>query len=153
MHHAHYTQMLNNRDGMSREIKENGGVWCEEKEKKKDENLKNNDAKVSQTANKKEISAIQQCIPLIKHNNWKQQQCVSVVSIQALPTHMNCSPRSAWMVDTGMEVSPWPAHERELYVPLAVHVAPAPVKMAKEYNKYSITKARGGIEKTEWKTV
>ena len=65
--------------------------------------------------------------------------------------NMNCSPGSAWMVDVGMEVSPWLVHERD--VPLAVHVAPAPVKMAKEYNKYSITKARGGIEKTEWKTV
>ena len=47
MRHAYYTQMLNIMDGISREIKENGGVWCEVKGKKKqkDEDSENSDTK------------------------------------------------------------------------------------------------------------
>ena len=45
--HAYNAQMLNIRvrDGISREIEEDGGVCCEGKEKQKDEDSENSDAK------------------------------------------------------------------------------------------------------------
>ena len=61
---------------------------------------------------------------------------------------MSCSPGVDWMVDTGMEVNPWLLHTR--FVPLGVHWAPAPVKMAKE-NKQSIEKAMGSTEESREK--
>ena len=91
------------------------------------------------------MSKIQQYRPLRKYSNWKQQWCVHVENIQATPTHMACSPGLAWMVDAGMEVNPWFVHVKD--APLGEHVAPAPVKMAKEY-KYCMKKARDSREKS-----
>ena len=49
------------------------------------------------------------------------------------------------MVDGGMEANPWFVHVKD--APLGVHVAPAPVKMAKEY-KYCMKKTRDSREKS-----